>query len=643
LLPRPQTRILTAEADLARHAGRPWFRAYVKQWTGLPLLGGPEGKRRTVAVDDAALARHALVGGATGSGKTRLSLRLIAEAVAGGCSAVVLDPKGETFDCLLPLLESAGVAPESVTLLDPRSPESGAPGWNPLLADVPLPLAVKDFAGLIERSASTTGPRMWDLLQNALLAVGSHGLSLYEMARFLIRDDYREALLRTPPTADPIPYREAALYFREEFAFWSRSERAAAVSPVLNKVRELLRNPSLRALVTSRRQTLRLGSLWERPGVVLVRLDRGGWARTAPASWPASSPTCSCAPPRSRKRCACGKSGWKRGHTAVCRGRRRTMAASRDAVARRGRSRRRERAAPPLTPLKLQALRWVAELGICSLPQLAALLEVSRVAARRHLRALFDGGLVEVVPCARFALADRTAPNDPSLLYGSAPNLYTLTKAGQRLLGELDGSPPPLRPGRYGPANGLYLAHELFIGDVRVWLELASRRHPGHRLERWADGAAAEIGLGRAQPPKAVRPDAWFAYRLGGRVLVGLLEADRGTERGSLRWKEKLAAYGFLFRSGRLAEVTGYANARVLAVVPDGRRRDRLAEFIKEQAAPEGAERFWLAERALLAEPDLGLAAWRRPGAEGLAPLLPPEMLEKRDGSADPPQEGGRR
>jgi len=72
---------------------------------------------------------------------------------------------------------------------------------------------------------------------------------------------------------DNVAYDEAKDFFLSEFAAWSRSERAAAAAPVLNKFRELLRTPFLRSLLCARRTTLHLGALWHKPGLVLVHLD----------------------------------------------------------------------------------------------------------------------------------------------------------------------------------------------------------------------------------------------------------------------------------------------------------------------------------------------------------------------------------
>jgi len=295
-------RFLCDAPELEPHADRPWFRAYTAERLDLPPaatgaegLGGEDAGAPSGAalVGHDLLARHACVCGATGSGKTRLALHLLSEQIRAGCSVVMLDPKIETLRHLLALAYAAGIAPEQVTVLSPHLSGAGAPGWNPLDArasGVPPAQAAADVVSVLAQSTGSWGPRMGDLLANALIVVAAHGLSLFELARLLQRDDYREGLLRRPlpgsgtaaafdrDTFDgiapnDIAYNEARDYFQSEFAVWSRSERAAAAAPILNKFRELLRTPFLRSLLCARRTTLHLGALWHRPGLVLVHLD----------------------------------------------------------------------------------------------------------------------------------------------------------------------------------------------------------------------------------------------------------------------------------------------------------------------------------------------------------------------------------
>lgn len=312
--------------------------------------------------------------------------------------------------------------------------------------------------------------------------------------------------------------------------------------------------------------------------------------------------------------------------------------------ARRGRySRATGVATPTLTPQKLALLRFLGECRLLSLPQLARLCCPSEQSARRHLRELFDGGLVDIVAISRAALSPAGSANDASLLHGSAPNVYVATKMGLETLVRLGHAEREVlrRPATVlGPKNALFLAHELAVRDVRVWLEAEALIHPWRQVLRWRDGTDAHVPLA----PGSARPDAWFVYQIGWRssdpeqskpaplVLVGLTEIDRGTERGNARWSEKLEDYHALFSRAALHTATGYRNARVLVSVPDARRRDSLADLLMTLVRGKGypprlCERFWLTEHVFFHQDALDTPVWRRPGDPMLRPLLSPELL----------------
>jgi hypothetical protein len=68
-------------------------------------------------------------------------------------------------------------------------------------------------------------------------------------------------------------FRDEHEYFATEFAAFSRAERGSAVAPVLNKIRALVADPYLRALLCSESDTLRLDTLWETPRLLAVHVD----------------------------------------------------------------------------------------------------------------------------------------------------------------------------------------------------------------------------------------------------------------------------------------------------------------------------------------------------------------------------------
>ena len=142
----------------------------------------------------------------------------------------------------------------------------------------------------------------------------------------------------------------------------------------------------------------------------------------------------------------------------------------------------------------------------------------------------------------------------------------------------------------------------------------------------WRDGDAAAVVSGPLS--RLVRPDAWFVYRLGEVVLVGLVEVDRGTERGRRSWVAKLDAYQSLFSDrAALVAATGYMNARVLVLTPSSQRLNGLVALLddsmsKLELPPAILDRFWLAEQPVLACPDLTEARWRRPGSDAFWSLV---------------------
>ena len=274
-------RVLCDAPELEAHVPRPWFHAYAAERLDFPLRPAEDAPNGQASVTPDLLSRHALLCGATGSGKTRLALHLLAEQMQAGCSVVMLDPKAETLRHLLQLAHDVGIQPEQVTILSPFLAGAGAPGWNPLdgrATGLSSSQAAQDLASVLEQSSGSWGPRMQDLLVNALTIISAQGLSLYELARLLQREDYRAGLLALVPPpeclrGDDLAYGEARDFFLSEFAAWGKAEKAAATAPVLNKFREMLRNPFLRPLLCARRNTLDIAGLWQKPGLVLVHLD----------------------------------------------------------------------------------------------------------------------------------------------------------------------------------------------------------------------------------------------------------------------------------------------------------------------------------------------------------------------------------
>lgn len=309
--------------------------------------------------------------------------------------------------------------------------------------------------------------------------------------------------------------------------------------------------------------------------------------------------------------------------------------------------RRRSRYTPDLTdkvltmcPKKWFVLRLIADCRILTLPQIALVLEkanprpklASEKSARRYTRPLMEARLIKPLAVGRAALAGPDEPNDETLLGGSAPNIYVPLPAGIKLLhdaGLVDDSYLKRKyPTGYGPKNPALLGHELMVRDARVWLERLVHPHPSSEVIRWEDGPDAKLPLPSGNN---VAPDAWFAFRIGegpnAQKLVGLVEADRRSDRNPQRWVDKVFFYAELFlKKDALMGATGYQNARVIVITPDEARRDNLAVSIAKECASmrfaDLARRFWVATLSDLEGTDLFTSVWRIAGTEGFSSML---------------------
>ena len=268
---------------------------------------------------------------------------------------------------------------------------------------------------------------------------------------------------------------------------------------------------------------------------------------------------------------------------------------------RRKRFERAPSAAHSLTPLKVYALRLLAESRFLSTPQVAGLMGISDHAVRSHLRDLYDMGLTDVVAVPGIAVGSKAL---------IAAKIHYPTKAGLSELERLGFLPEDARKaGGYSPQQFAFLGHELAVRDMLVWLTQSERTHEGHGVKRWDCSGSLQAG--------PVRPDAVFQYSFGERATVaGILEADMGTQRGTAgdrfdRWSQKAESYAVLFASEEsIRSLTGGPKARLVVTVPDIAR----AEWVLSRLRNVPFERaVWVGVREEIEGSSVSDAVWLRP------------------------------
>ena len=218
-------------------------------------------------ITDAVYHTHLL--GPTGVGKSTVLLSLALADAAEGRGLLLLDPKGDLatdFVARLPQ-ERAG----DVVVLDPTNP---CPvGFNPLAGPPELAVVTAEavLGVLAELFRDSWGIRTADVLSAALLTLARiPQATLVWLVPLLTNPAFRRRVLALAPP-DPLG----------TDVFWQGYEakpvrtQAVEVAPVLNKLRQLMLRPGLRAMLGQAQPRFGLTDLLKRRRIVVVNLNQG--------------------------------------------------------------------------------------------------------------------------------------------------------------------------------------------------------------------------------------------------------------------------------------------------------------------------------------------------------------------------------
>ena len=233
---------------------------------GASAVPGETGLVR-LPITDAVYHTHLL--GPTGVGKSTVLLSLALADAVEGRGLLLLDPKGDLatdFVARLPQ-ERAG----DVVVLDPTNP---CPvGFNPLAGPPELAVVTAEavLGVLAELFRDSWGIRTADVLSAALLTLARiPQATLVWLVPLLTNPAFRRRVLALAPP-DPLG----------TDVFWQGYEakpvrtQAVEVAPVLNKLRQLMLRPGLRAMLGQAQPRFGLADLLERRRIVVVNLNQG--------------------------------------------------------------------------------------------------------------------------------------------------------------------------------------------------------------------------------------------------------------------------------------------------------------------------------------------------------------------------------
>ena len=218
-------------------------------------------------ITDAVYHTHLL--GPTGVGKSTVLLSLALADAAEGRGLLLLDPKGDLATDFVARLPQERAA--DVVVLDPTNP---CPvGFNPLAGPPELAVVTAEavLGVLAELFRDSWDIRTADVLSAALLTLARiPQATLVWLVPLLTNPAFRRRVLALAPP-DPLG----------TDVFWQGYEakpvrtQAVEVAPVLNKLRQLMLRPGLRAMLGQAQPRFRLTDLLERRRIVVVNLNQG--------------------------------------------------------------------------------------------------------------------------------------------------------------------------------------------------------------------------------------------------------------------------------------------------------------------------------------------------------------------------------
>ena len=233
---------------------------------GASAVPGETGLVR-LPITDAVYHTHLL--GPTGVGKSTVLLSLALADAAEGRGLLLLDPKGDLATDFVARLPQERAA--DVVVLDPTNP---CPvGFNPLAGPPELAVVTAEavLGVLAELFRDSWGIRTADVLSAALLTLARiPQATLVWLVPLLTNPAFRRRVLALAPP-DPLG----------TDVFWQGYEakpvrtQAVEVAPVLNKLRQLMLRPGLRAMLGQSQPRFGLTDLLERRRIVVVNLNQG--------------------------------------------------------------------------------------------------------------------------------------------------------------------------------------------------------------------------------------------------------------------------------------------------------------------------------------------------------------------------------
>ncbi|MFH1012234.1 MAG: type IV secretory system conjugative DNA transfer family protein [Candidatus Peregrinibacteria bacterium] len=214
--------------------------------------------------------RHLYTVGKSGSGKSKLLELLIHDDLRNGHGVGVLDPHGDLIDNLLPYIPEDRL--DDVILFDPGDTEFPI-AFNPL-EHVDEAYKMQVTLGFIDIFKKLFGTgwtdRMEHVLRYTTLALlDSPNTTVLSILKMLTDKNYRQKIISRIQDA------VVKNFWVSEFAAWSEKFDAEAITPLLNKVGQLVSTNMIRNMVGQPESKFNLRDVMDNRKILLMKVSKG--------------------------------------------------------------------------------------------------------------------------------------------------------------------------------------------------------------------------------------------------------------------------------------------------------------------------------------------------------------------------------
>lgn len=228
------------------------------------------GQKRLFGIYPDDRRRHVYVVGKTGVGKSTLLENMVTQDIANGQGVCFVDPHGDTVERLLDAIPPHRI--NDVVYFDPSDVDYPV-AFNVLEAIDPTYkyLVASGLVSSLKKIwADSWGPRLEYILRNTILALLDYPSStILGILRMLSDKTYRNKVVER--ITDPV----VKSFWVNEFAQYNERFRSEAISPIQNKVGQLLSSAIIRNIVAQSKSTIDMHDAMNNGKILLINVSKG--------------------------------------------------------------------------------------------------------------------------------------------------------------------------------------------------------------------------------------------------------------------------------------------------------------------------------------------------------------------------------